>query len=161
MPDHGIVPRLDTPSEGSATATDAQGVGRPRHALAATHKDPTWEDMLIAYATVPGYVANRNLFRGTWFIESICQVFMNMAHDTDIREMLDEVSDQMRYYESEYGTKQSCSYEVGRPVHIFKWTSFSFAFRFKVRHFYKKLFFNPGIVINMEQQQQSGLSDKV
>ncbi len=22
-------------------------------------KDPSWEDMLIAYATVPGYVANR------------------------------------------------------------------------------------------------------
>ena len=31
----------------------------------------------------------------------------------------------MRNYESEFGTKQSCSYEV--------------------RHFYKKLFFNPGI----------------
>ena len=30
--------------------------------------------MLIAYATVPGYVANRNLYRGTWFVESICHV---------------------------------------------------------------------------------------
>ena len=31
----------------------------------------------------------------------------------------------MRYRESEYSTKQSCSYEV--------------------RHFYKKVFFNPGL----------------
>ena len=36
-----------------------------------------------------------------------------------------QVSHEMRNYESEFGTKQSCSYEV--------------------RHFYKKLFFNPGI----------------
>ena len=50
---------------------------------------------------------------------------MDHAHDTDIREMLDEVSSRMRYFESEGQTKQSCSYEV--------------------RHFYNKLFFNPGI----------------
>ena len=43
----------------------------------------------------------------------VCKVFMTMSSDTDIREMLDEVSDKMRYYESELGTKQSCSYEVG------------------------------------------------
>ncbi len=51
---------------------------------------------------------------------------MKNAHDMDIREMLDEVSHQIRFYESEFSTKQSCSYEV--------------------RHFYKKLFFNPGLV---------------
>ncbi len=39
-----------------------------------------------------------------------------MAHDTDIREMLDEVSDCMRNYESEMGTKQSCSYEASHLV---------------------------------------------
>ena len=100
------------------------------------HKDPTWEDMLIAYATIPGFVANRNIFRGTWFIESMCevsfheikvmqykkslshfpmfsfQVFMDHACDLDIREMLDDVSERMKYYENEDGCKQSCSYEV-------------------------------------------------
>ena len=50
---------------------------------------------------------------------------MEHAHEMDIREMLDEVSSKMKYYESEYKTKQSCSYEV--------------------RHFYKKLYFNPGM----------------
>ncbi len=61
---------------------------------------------------------------------------MNMAWERDIRDMLDEVSDRMRYYESETGTKQSCSYEV--------------------RHFYKKLFFNPGIV----REEEGGDPDK-
>ena len=37
-------------------------------------KEPTWEDILVAYATLPGFVANRNLYRGTWFIELICKV---------------------------------------------------------------------------------------
>ena len=50
---------------------------------------------------------------------------MKHAADMDIKELMDEVSHEMRNYESEFGTKQSCSYEV--------------------RHFYKKLYFNPGI----------------
>ena len=37
-------------------------------------QDLTWEDMLIAYSTLPGYVSNRDHYRGTWFIESICKV---------------------------------------------------------------------------------------
>ncbi len=67
------------------------------------------------------------------------QVFMTMACDTDIREMLDEVSGKMRYYESEFGTKQSCSYEV--------------------RHFYKKLFFNPGIYSDDVQRGEGDLAN--
>ena len=55
-------------------------------------KVPTVEDMLIAYATIPGYVANRDNMRGTWFIESICKVFMKNAADMDIKEMMDEVN---------------------------------------------------------------------
>ena len=51
------------------------------------------------------------------------QTFMEQAHEMDIRDMLDEVCYQMSFYESECGTKQSSLYEV--------------------RHFYKKLFFNP------------------
>ena len=50
---------------------------------------------------------------------------MKNAHDTDIREMLDLVAQQMKYYENEFGDKQSSTYEV--------------------RSFYKKLFFNPGL----------------
>ena len=73
-----------------------------------------------ASSTIPGYVANRDTVRGSWFIECICKVFMSYAATTDIRDMLDKVSMEMSSYVSETGTKQTCSYEV--------------------RHFYKKLF---------------------
>ena len=53
---------------------------------------------------------------------------MNHAKDMDLRDMLDEVAKRLRDYESEQGFKQSCSYES--------------------RHFYNKLFFNPGIAID-------------
>ena len=86
-------------------------------------KGVSWEDMLVAYATLPGYVANRDRYRGTWFVESLCSVFMERAADTDLRDMLDVVAQRLKNYESEMGTKQTFAYEV--------------------RHFYKKLFFNP------------------
>ena len=106
----------------SCTVSDAE-------VFSATHPtellSPTVEDILIACSTIPGYVANRDTIRGSWFIESLCKVFMTHAATTDIRDMLDQVSVEMSSYVSEIGTKQACSYEV--------------------RHFYKKLFFNPGI----------------
>jgi len=105
------------------------GRGRSPSFLA---KDLSWEDMLIAYATLPGYVANRNHYRGTWFVESLCKVFMENAKDMSLRDMLDEVGLELKGYESEMGTKQSFSYDV--------------------RHFYKKLYFNPGITIEWRDQ---------
>eukprot|EP00094_Tigriopus_californicus_P009381 TCALIF_09046-PA protein Name:"Similar to CASP2 Caspase-2 (Gallus gallus)" AED:0.11 eAED:0.11 QI:358/1/0.85/1/0.5/0.57/7/0/265 len=87
-------------------------------------KTPSWEDYLIANATIPGYVAHRNTQRGSWFVECVCQVFMEHAHDTDIRDMLDKVGLKMRNnYESRFGTFQTSTHES--------------------RHFYKKLYFNP------------------
>ena len=83
--------------------------------------------MLIAYSTLPGYVSNRDHYRGTWFIESICkvsndhgnscvqamvQVFMEHAKDMNLRDMLDEVGLVLSMYESESGTKQSFNYDV-------------------------------------------------
>ena len=104
------------------TLSDAEGFNAPR---TTELRSPTVEDMLIACSTIPGYVSNRDTIRGSWFIECICKVFMAHAATTDIRDMLDQVSAEMSSYVSENGTKQACSYEV--------------------RHFYKKLFFNPGI----------------
>ena len=34
----------------------------------------TWEDMVIAFSTIPGYVSNRDKEKGTWFIQSVCKV---------------------------------------------------------------------------------------
>ena len=92
----------------------------------------SWEDMLIAYSTLPGYVSNRDHYRGTWFIESICkvgsvhgygfvkamvQVFMEHAKDMNLRDMLDEVGLVLSRYESEMGTKQSFNYDVSVFFH--------------------------------------------
>ena len=89
---------------------------------------------MIAYSTLPGYVSNRDHYRGTWFIESICkvrdylfvcsynietqflQVFMEHAKDMNLRDMLDEVGFVLSRYESEMGTKQSFNYDVSCSI---------------------------------------------
>jgi len=116
-------------SDKVTTSTDANPTRSRRSSLPnQTFKELSWEDMLIAYSTLPGYVSNRDHYRGTWFIESICKVFMENAKDMNLRDMLDEVGMMLSKYESEIGTKQSFNYDV--------------------RHFYKKLYFNPGIEID-------------
>ena len=67
--------------------------------------------MLIAYATIPGYVANRDIFRGSWFVEAICKVFASQSAEKDIREMMDEVRTRLDFLSLKYlfvniGTQQ-------------------------------------------------------
>ena len=94
-PDYGttlLIPRLEPLDGLIGTQVDAQAFSiGPIPPSCDKAKIPTVEDMLIAYATIPGYVANRDNMRGTWFIESICKVFMKHAADMDIKEMMDEV----------------------------------------------------------------------
>ena len=79
---------------------------------------PTWEDMVIAYSTIPGqwplesthsnvthivsvlesphmlpisssgYASLRDHDKGTWFIQSLVEVFMVHAHDTELVDLL-------------------------------------------------------------------------
>ena len=86
-------------------------------------KGLTVEDMLIAYSAIPGYVSHRDTERGTWFVECLCKVFMEQAATAHLKDMLDETARRMGDYQSEMGAMQS--------------------FEYSVRHFYKKLFFNP------------------
>jgi len=134
--DYGILPKIEFAE--TSDAVDARPMAAahiPKDVAVAErrYKEPSWEDMLIAYATLPGYVANRDIYRGTWFIECICQVLMDLACDTDLRDMLDEVGRRLTSYETDVGTKQSFSYEV--------------------RHFYKKLYFNPGMDLGEIQKK--------
>eukprot|EP00090_Calanus_glacialis_P013661 TRINITY_DN22315_c0_g1_i1.p1 TRINITY_DN22315_c0_g1~~TRINITY_DN22315_c0_g1_i1.p1 ORF type:complete len:416 (+),score=104.06 TRINITY_DN22315_c0_g1_i1:319-1566(+) len=123
--DYGILPAISFPENRSDS--DARAVVMPRQPVEipseSQFKNLSWEDMVVAYATLPGYVANRDRYRGTWFIECLCSVFMEMSVELDLRDMLDIVAERLEKYESEMGTKQSFAYEV--------------------RHFYKKLYFNP------------------
>ena len=68
---------------------------------------------------------------------------MDHATDTDIREMLDHVASRLSWYQSEFGSKQSFTYEV--------------------RHFYNKLFFNPGMFVEKwrQKQEEAGLAGTV
>ena len=96
----------------------------------------SWEDILIAYSTLPGYVANRDCTKGTWFVQSLCKVFMEHAHNTNLRDMLDLVAlDLKQNFTSEAGTKQSFNYDV--------------------RHFYKKLYFNPGLKVILGRMEKA------
>ena len=51
-----------------------------RATMIQNFREPTWEDILVAYATIPGFVANRNRYRGTWFIELICKVRIRVTN---------------------------------------------------------------------------------
>jgi len=123
--DYGILPGISFPE--CQTQADARAVTMPKQpkdeSVEPQYKNLSWEDMVVAYATLPGYVANRDRYRGTWFVECLCSVFMEMSVELDLRDMLDIVAERLEKYESEMGTKQSFAYEV--------------------RHFYKKLYFNP------------------
>jgi len=49
-------------------------------------------DILVGYSTLPGYVSYRNKYNGSWYIRSICEVFMDCAWYMDIEDMLKVVS---------------------------------------------------------------------
>ena len=102
----------------SATATDSQGMSR-----GLEMRDVSWEDMVIAYSTIRGYVAHRDTVDGSWFVQALCEVFRGKADTSEIREMLDTVAKRLSKYQSERGTKQSFDYVI--------------------RHLYKKFFFFP------------------
>ena len=52
----------------------------------------TMSDILIGYSTLPGFASNRDKYLGTWYIQAICEVFMEHACDTDVEDMLKMVS---------------------------------------------------------------------
>uniref|UniRef100_A0A914W2P5 Uncharacterized protein n=1 Tax=Plectus sambesii TaxID=2011161 RepID=A0A914W2P5_9BILA len=60
-------------------------------------KVPLEADFLVAYATTPGYVSWRNSMKGTWFIQSICEIFARHAHKEDILSMLTMVNRQVAH----------------------------------------------------------------
>ena len=68
--------------------------------------------MLIIFSTIPGYVSIRNHSSGAWFVQSFCRVFMEKAHNTDIKRMLDRVALDLSQFQGEDGNVESCTYEV-------------------------------------------------
>ncbi len=85
---------------------------------------PTWEDMIIAYSSIPGYESLRDHDTGSWFIRSLVEVFMNHAHEMDLMDLLMVTSQVLSKRTTEANDSQTCNVEL--------------------RHIYKRVFFNPG-----------------
>jgi hypothetical protein len=82
-------------------------------------------DILIGYSTLPGFASNRDVYLGTWYIQAICEVFMEHACDTDVEDMLKMVDQKLATLRSEGGSMQTSSYEDRG---------------------FRKLYFNPGLL---------------
>ncbi|XP_063965866.1 caspase-3-like [Lytechinus pictus] len=88
-------------------------------------KVPSQSDMLLAYATVPGFVSWRNSERGSWFIQALTEVFMQHARDEDLLSMITMINGKVaRAFESSSGRHK----QMPAPVVMLT----------------KKLFFCPG-----------------
>ncbi|EDO41832.1 predicted protein [Nematostella vectensis] len=64
---------------------------------------PVEADFLYAYSTVPGYYSWRNSVNGSWFIQSICEVFNKHMHNMDVLRMMTRVNSLVSTYQSRTG----------------------------------------------------------
>jgi len=120
--DFGIVPETGATRSGGQSATGLKTIEDQYK----YKKRPCWEDMLIVYSTIPGYIAMRDHYTGAWFVRCLCEEFSERAHDTPLRRMLDGAALRLSRVEGyDRGNMESCTYESVM--------------------FFKQLFFNPGM----------------
>ncbi|XP_033125485.1 caspase-3-like isoform X2 [Anneissia japonica] len=92
-------------------------------------KLPSHSDMLVAYATVPGYVSWRNSERGSWFVQALTETIKEYACDEDLLSMMTMVNNKVaRAFESSSGRNK----QMPAPVTMLT----------------KKLFFFPGYYVS-------------
>lgn len=130
LPDTGVFQETEisysvNPKKRRAAGTDTDALPSGPIVSDVSRARPTWEDMLIAYSTIPGYASIRDHENGTWFIQSLVEVFMNHAHDTELVDLLRMTSERLSQFTNEQGEKQTCNVEM--------------------RHLYKRIYFNPGL----------------
>ena len=70
---------------------------------------PSEADFLYAYSTVPGYYSWRNSVNGSWFIQSLTEVFEEKAERMDILRMLTRVNNRVSTFKSRTGEYYSDS----------------------------------------------------
>ena len=68
--------------------------------------------MIIAYSTIPGYASLRDHEHGTWFVQSLVEVFMAHAHDTELVDLLRMTSERLSHFTNDQGEKQTCNVEM-------------------------------------------------
>ncbi|KAH8369985.1 hypothetical protein KR093_001763 [Drosophila rubida] len=89
---------------------------------------PTLTNMLVAYASVPGYETHRDPTNGSWYIQKLCDVIANNAHDTCMEDLLKLTEAAVAKMRTQKGDLQTAQYENSG--------------------FSKKLFFNPGCYLD-------------
>ncbi|XP_016656485.1 caspase-2-like [Acyrthosiphon pisum] len=87
--------------------------------------DQRYQDVFIAYATLPGHTAIRDPIDGSWFIQKLCQVFCENAYNTELARLMCLVDIKLD--------------ELSSIDHRSQTAEWSF------RGFRKRFFFNPGV----------------
>lgn len=85
---------------------------------------PSISDLMICYATVPGYRTHRDESKGSWYIQCLCEIWSEHAHNTDIEKLQKLVGEKTGLIRLHDGSLQTSSQTV--------------------YGFYKALYFNPG-----------------
>ncbi|RZC33629.1 caspase Nc-like, partial [Asbolus verrucosus] len=65
-----------------------------------SERQRTYSDMLICHPSVKGFAAHRNNIKGSWYIQLLCKVFMNFAHEMDIETLLKKVDEELEIVSS-------------------------------------------------------------
>lgn len=68
---------------------------------------PNKSDMLICYASSPGYRAYRDTLLGSWFIQYLCEIFMNYAYNTDVQKLFTMISGEVTEKRTQDDARQS------------------------------------------------------
>ncbi|XP_028140499.1 caspase-6-like isoform X2 [Diabrotica virgifera virgifera] len=68
------------------------------------------EDMLVGFSTAMGYKAHRDPYLGSWYIELLCQEFMNHAHEYSVTEILQLIDQGLRRRLSDRLTMQTAEF---------------------------------------------------
>lgn len=61
-----------------------------------------YSDMLVVHATMPGHVAFRDKVTGSWFIQILCEVFMNHACTMHLQDLLNKVDTRLEVQRTIY-----------------------------------------------------------
>lgn len=101
-----VVRRADADStvkESLGTSSTCQVSEKPDKRL------PSFSDMFIANATIPGHVALRHPEEGSWFICSVYEVFRRHASTMHLQDMMNLVEGEVNEKASHDGSKQAAS----------------------------------------------------
>ncbi|XP_060810903.1 caspase Dronc [Amyelois transitella] len=93
-PPHVRMPARDSGAR-PARAQRCERDGAPPPAQRARPPGRTYSDILIAHSTVPGFVSNRIPDEGSWYIQTLCRVFAEHAHQRHVEELLTLVDRRM------------------------------------------------------------------